>query len=74
MIEEIRTTLDRERRNELYKEFQEIIYEEQPYVFFFAPTARLAIHKRFEAETTSIFPGFVLNRLKLKGEEALSKN
>ena len=74
LIQDIRTTLDAAERNKLYKQLQEIIYEEQPYVFFFAPTARLALHKRFNAETTAVFPGFVLNRFKLKSGEQLSEN
>lgn len=74
LIEKIRTTLDATERNKLYKQLQEIIYEEQPYVLFFAPTARLAIHKRFDTEPTSIFPGFVLNRFRLKGGKEAMNN
>lgn len=74
LIEKIRTTLDKTERNKLYTELQEIIYEEQPYVLFFMPTARLAIHKRFDTQTTAIFPGFVLNHFRLKGGKEAMKN
>ena len=33
LIEEIRTTLDEEKRNQLLKEFQEMLYEAQPGIF-----------------------------------------
>jgi ABC-type transport system substrate-binding protein len=37
IIEEARGTFDLERRIELFRRFHEIIHEEQPYTFFFAP-------------------------------------
>ena len=37
IIEEARGTFDLERRIELFHRFHEIIHEEQPYTFFFAP-------------------------------------
>ncbi|MCB0592601.1 MAG: hypothetical protein H6557_12300 [Lewinellaceae bacterium] len=61
LIEEIRVTLDEAKRNRLYKEFQELIYEEQPYIFLFAPLERIAISKRFKAEATARRPGFLVN-------------
>lgn len=66
LIEEIRTTLDTELRNQLYLQLQEIIYEEQPGIFMFAPKERIAIHKRFDAKPTSIRPGFFANTFRLK--------
>lgn len=62
LIEEIRVTLDEGERNRLYKEFQELIYEEQPYIFLFAPLERIAISKRFKAESSARRPGFMVNR------------
>ncbi len=61
IIEEIRVTLDEKKRQQLYKEFQEIIYEEQPYIFLFVPLERIAISKRFEAKTSARRPGFFVN-------------
>ena len=65
LIEEIRTTLDEKKRNELYRRFQEIIYEEQPYIFLMAPKERLAISKRFTAAPSVRRPGFFVNEFKL---------
>jgi len=69
LIGEIQITLDESKRNELYKELQRIIYEEQPYVFLFHPLGKIAVHKRFNAEATSISPGFFPQWFKL--DEAL---
>ncbi len=66
IIDEIRTTTDVARRKELYLKFQEIIYDEQPMIFQFAPLDRIAVHKRFEAVYTALSPGVVLQHLKLK--------
>ncbi len=71
IIEEIRTTLDEQKRNELYKRFQEIVYEEQPYVFICVPTERISIHKRFDnRETSALRPGYSPNGLKVHSAAA----
>ena len=61
LIEEIRVTLDEEKRDKLYKQFQALLYEEQPYIFLIAPKERIAISKRFEADVSSRRPGFFVN-------------
>lgn len=67
IIDEIRETLDTEKRNKLYKRLQEIIYEEQPYIFLFATSERIAIHNRFEGtETSPARPGYIESRFKLR--------
>ena len=65
LIEEIRTTLDEEKRNELYKKLQEIIYEEQPYIFLFFNRNLIAISKRFKAEASGVRPGYFPNTFAL---------
>ena len=65
IIEEIQTTFDEDRRNELYKELQRIIYDAQPVIFMFEPTNRIAIHKRFEADLTSMRPGYSVNQFQM---------
>jgi peptide/nickel transport system substrate-binding protein len=61
LIEAIRVTLDEEARNQLYLEFQELIYEEQPYIFLFSPFQRIAISKDFTVEASARRPGFFVN-------------
>ena len=66
LIDELRVTLDEEKRNKLYKEVQAEIYNAQPAIYLFSPKERLAIHKRFEAKTTLKRPTFQVNAFKLK--------
>lgn len=61
LIERLRITLDPAKRNDLYKEFQSKLQEEQPAIFLFSPKERIAIHKRFKAETSLKRPGFFPN-------------
>lgn len=58
LIEKIRVTLDEEERNAMYREFQEILYEEQPMIFLFSPKERIAISKRFRAKSSVVRPGY----------------
>lgn len=59
LIDELRATLDETKRNELYQRFQEMVAEDQPYIFLYAPQNRLAIHARFDnAEPSLNRPGF----------------
>jgi peptide/nickel transport system substrate-binding protein len=48
LIEEARTEFDRDKREELYRRFSEIIHEEQPYTFLFCRKSTVAVNKRFE--------------------------
>ena len=66
LIEQIRTELDEEKRNVLYKQFQALIYDEQPAVFLIVRQERIAIHKRFEAPVMVRRPGFLPNTFKLR--------
>ena len=69
LIEEIRQELDRERRNEMYKRFQEIVYEEMPYIFLYTPKNLLAIHARWDnAEPSIIRPGYSETAFRLREE------
>ncbi len=67
IIDEIRTTLDPDKRKDLYFKIQEMIYDEQPCVFLFVPRELIAIHNRFEGtETTSMRPGYREASFKLR--------
>lgn len=66
LIDEIRVTLDEEKRADLYRKFQELVYEEQPCIFMIAPQERLVIHKRFEARPSALRPGFFVNEFVVK--------
>jgi peptide/nickel transport system substrate-binding protein len=47
LLEEGRRTFDMEKRRKAYFRIQEILAEEQPYVFLYAPEALPVFHKRF---------------------------
>jgi peptide/nickel transport system substrate-binding protein len=48
LLEQGRSTFDQEKRKAIYWRFQEILAEEQPYVFLFVAEALQAVHKRFK--------------------------
>ena len=59
LIDSIRVTLDPEKRKQLFFRMQEIIHEEQPYIFLVVPKERIVIHRRFDnAFSTPLRPGF----------------
>lgn len=66
LIEEIRSTLDERKRNELMRKLQKMIYDAQPGIFLFAPEERIVIHKRLDGEATSVRPGFFVNEFQLR--------
>lgn len=70
LIEQIRVTMDDEKRNKMYRRFQEIIAEQQPYIFLFSPKSCMAISKRFKnAEAVSLRPGYFVRYFQLADEE-----
>lgn len=54
IIDEARTVFDRDERVKLYHRFHEIVHEEQPYTFLFAPYELLTVDKR--VENVTIYP------------------
>lgn len=66
LIRQISVTLNEEKRDPLYRRFQEIIYENQPMVFLLSASTRLVVSKDFQYETKSITPGLTFNAIKRK--------
>lgn len=66
LIEQIRVTLDDEKRYAMMAQLQEIIYEDQPWLMLFAPQERVVIHKRFEGTPSKVKPTIHTQYLKLK--------
>ncbi len=48
LLEAGRSTLDQAARKEIYKRFQAILHEDQPYCFLFVPYEITAVDKRFQ--------------------------
>lgn len=65
LIEAINKELDDEKYLTLIKEFQRLVYEEQPYVFLFSPHAKVAIHKRFKAKIYNEKPNMLVGAFEL---------
>ncbi len=68
LIDELRLNTNENERKELFLELQEILYDEQPVIFLFAPLERLAFHRRFEAQANAIRPGFRLGAFQIMEE------
>ncbi|MBL0328948.1 MAG: hypothetical protein IPP64_05925 [Bacteroidetes bacterium] len=66
LIDSIKYTLDPTKSIPMMKRFQEIVYDEQPYIFMFAGLRRNIIHKRFgNQEMYFERPGVWLSNLRL---------
>lgn len=64
LIDAIQNAPDEATRTKLYKDFQKLIYDEQPAMFMFSPQERIVIHQRFEPIVGRY--GVSLQHLKLK--------
>ena len=59
LIDSIRVEMDEEKRNGMYKRIQQMLHDEVGMIYLYAPTERIAIHKRFvNAETSVMRPGY----------------
>ena len=64
LINGIQNAPDEASRDKLYKDLQQLIYDEQPVIFMFSPQERMVVHQRFEAAPSRM--GISLQHLKLK--------
>ncbi|MFN8309543.1 MAG: ABC transporter substrate-binding protein [Chitinophagales bacterium] len=59
VIEELRVELNEDKRNHLYRRFQELVHDQCPGSFIWSPLEKIAISKRFKKPFTGIVrPGF----------------
>jgi peptide/nickel transport system substrate-binding protein len=73
LIDSVKYIIDMEERIPMVRRLQEIIYEEQPYVFTTSSTRRNAIHKRFgNADMYFERPGVLINNFKLLSGGAIA--
>ncbi len=66
LITLIRETNDTAERERLTEQFHEVIYNDQPVIFLFAPTNKIAVNKKFVGTATSKRPGYLANTFKVK--------
>lgn len=64
VIEKIRSRVTPEERTKLYKELQQMIYDEQPCIFILAPKGRMAVNKKFDYEPSIRKPNIFENEFK----------
>lgn len=63
----IRSEIDEEKRNSIYKRIQEILHEELPMIFLYSPTEHIAISKKFDNAYSSVIrPGYWPPGFKIK--------
>ncbi|HEU4719706.1 MAG TPA: ABC transporter substrate-binding protein [Bacteroidia bacterium] len=66
LIEKIRVTIDDSARTPMIKQLQQMVYDEEPYVFLYSVPSKIAIHRRFDhADMYYDKPGVFLSNLKL---------
>ena len=58
LIERIRSTVDEEKRKDLYLELEKMIYNSQNYIFLYSPKNKMVIKKDLEGVTSVKLPGF----------------
>lgn len=59
LIDSIRNEIDDNKRIVHLKKFQQLLFDEVPYIFLWAPYERIAIHKKFtNADTYTMRPGY----------------
>jgi len=66
LIDSLRVITNDSIRVPMEKRLQAIVYEEQPYVFLYAPQRKIVVHKRFDnGDMYFEKPGLLLNNLRL---------
>ena len=67
LIDSMNSCFNENKRINLSKRFQKIVYDNQPYIFLFAQTRRIIIKKKWEnSEVYKGYPNVLLNTLRPK--------
>jgi peptide/nickel transport system substrate-binding protein len=69
VIAAIRTTKDEATRNALYVKAQEIIHDEVPEIYLYAPLQRIVVANKFDYVITANRPGYYEQMFKLKTQQ-----
>ncbi|MFA5147435.1 MAG: peptide-binding protein [Candidatus Omnitrophota bacterium] len=70
LLDEGRRTFDRPRREAIYREIHRLIYDDQPYLFLYAPEMLPVVHKRFHGvEASKIGIGYNFIRWYVPGKD-----
>lgn len=67
LIEQIRVEMDEKKRDQLYKEWQQLTHDEVPYIFLYVQNFMNCVHKRFEnIKAGPVYPGAWFAAFKVK--------
>jgi peptide/nickel transport system substrate-binding protein len=64
IFEELNQERDEEKRKELFKKAQQIIYDEYARLMLYAPVEKILVSKKFDPLITSRKPGYIANAFK----------
>ena len=64
IIEELASTENEKRRDELFFNLQQVIYDEHPMIMLYAPVEKIVVKKEYDPLITSRKPGYLLNSFK----------
>ncbi len=68
IIEKIIRSKNQKEKKDLYKKFQEIIYENQPAIFLYVPTNNIIVNNKYKIVTSIKRPGYFANTVELKSD------
>ncbi|MCS7035475.1 MAG: ABC transporter substrate-binding protein [Saprospiraceae bacterium] len=66
LIEALRAEADEKKRNDLYLRIQQLLHDELPEIFLYAPQQRFAVSRRFDYVLSANRPGYYEAYFKLK--------
>ena len=67
LMDSMQTEIDENKRNQMYMRLQEILHDEVPAIFLYAPSERIAISKKFDNAYPSVIrPGFWVEGFQIK--------
>lgn len=69
LIDALQESLDKTDRRRIYQELQALIYADQPVLFVAVPQSCIAIHRRFTAQASQIWPGYFPERFQMSTTE-----
>jgi peptide/nickel transport system substrate-binding protein len=73
LLTQIPAEKDLKKRAGLYKNLQEIIYDDQPMIYLFVPSERIVINKIWQGNATQKRPGYAVNQFEMTGTRKLKK-
>lgn len=68
ITEQIQVTNDPAVRNRLYRQVQEILYDEQPVIFLYSPRERIVVSSEWNSSSTVRRPGYLANTFTQKSK------